>query len=241
MNFKKISTINICPDLNWEKNIYLTIDIDWAHDIVLSDTIDLVEKAGVSATWFVTHDTPLIARLKKIKKFELGIHPNFNYLLQGDLRNGKTAEEIIENLLKIVPDAKSIRSHSMTQSSQLLDLFKKFGLTHDCNHFIPVNAGIKLRPWLLWNNMIRVPYFWEDDLACQYEQQGYYKDEIKKLKLHPGLKVFDFHPIHIYLNTEHLDRYTSTRNLHNHPKELIEYRYNGIGSRTRLENLLARN
>jgi len=238
MIFDKISSINICQNLDWLNKIYLTIDIDWAHDTVLSDTIDLIEKAGVSATWFITHDTPLIARLKEIKNFELGIHPNFNFLLQGDQRNGKTAEEVVINLLKIVPDAKSVRSHSMTQSSKLLDIFKKNGLTHDCNHFIPIDAGIKLKPWILWNNMIRVPYFWEDDLACQYEQMGFDSHDIKNLILNPSLKVFDFHPIHVFLNTEHLDRYTSTRNLHNSPAELIKYRYRGLGSRSKLEKLL---
>ena len=122
--------------------LYLTFDIDWACDEVLADTIDLVEQADIYATWFVTHDTPLLKRLRDNPKFELGIHPNFNNILAGrpDPANGMSAEETVDRLLSLVPEAKSVRSHSMTQSSVLLKLFLDKGLTHDCNHFIPHQA-----------------------------------------------------------------------------------------------------
>jgi hypothetical protein len=123
----------------FEETLYLTFDIDWACDGVLADTIDLVEEADVCATWFVTHDTPLLKRLRENPKFELGIHPNFNNILAGrpDPTNGKNAEETVVRLLSLVPEAKSVRSHSMTQNSTLLQIFFDKGLTHECNHFIP--------------------------------------------------------------------------------------------------------
>lgn len=46
--------------------------------------INLLKQADASANWFVTHDTPLQERLRSYPKFELEIHPNFNFLLQGD-------------------------------------------------------------------------------------------------------------------------------------------------------------
>ena len=65
----------------WRGRVFLTLDLDWACDGVLEDTIDLVEGEDVSATWFVTHDTPLLERIRSNPRFELGIHPNFNGLL----------------------------------------------------------------------------------------------------------------------------------------------------------------
>ena len=56
--------------------------------------------------------------------------------------------------------------------------------------------------------------------------------------LRGGLKVFDFHPIHVFLNTESLERYERTRALHHNPKELIKHRYEGYGTRNRLIELL---
>ena len=220
-------------------HVYLTFDIDWACDEVLADTIDLVEKADVCATWFVTHDTPLLKRLRANSKFELGIHPNFNSLLAGspDVNNGRSAEEIVDRLLELVPEAISVRSHSMTQSSVLLKLFLDKGLTHDCNHFIPYQAGIELHPWRLWNGLIKVPYFWEDDATAIYGG-GYYQEVLELTNLN-GLKVFDFHPIHVFLNTETLDRYEDSRPYHRSPKELLRFRNNKTpGARTALKALL---
>lgn len=229
-----ISSIDINESKSWQGKVFLTFDIDWAHDIVLLDTIDLLESAGVSATLFVTHETKLLERLRANNKFELGVHPNFNFLLDAKGVSGGNAKQVVEQILALVPEAKSVRSHSMTQNSRLLDIFKESGLTHDVNHFIPAHTNIELCPWYLWNGLCRIPYFWEDDIACMYSL----KDNMEELALSQSLKVFDFHPIHIFLNTEHLDRYERTRHLHSNPNELIKHRYEGEGTRTRLIELL---
>ncbi len=68
----------------WSDTVFLTFDVDWACDEVFADTIDLVEQADVCATWFITHGTPLLERLRENPKFGLGIHPNFNNILAGN-------------------------------------------------------------------------------------------------------------------------------------------------------------
>jgi hypothetical protein len=216
---------------------YLTLDIDWAHDDILDDAIELMEVYQVPATWFVTHDTPLLARLRSNPNFELGIHPNFNFLLNGDDRFGKNAVDVVDRLLTIVPEAKCVRSHSTTQSSGLLDLFRRKGLTHECNSFIPVQSGIEFKPWRLWSGITCVPYSWEDDVACLYgPESGAWP--MSRLIGREGIKVFDFHPVHIFLNTEHMDRYEKTRAWHRAPQELRAHRYEGEGSRTRFLEFL---
>lgn len=233
-SFGTISGIDPEAVDSWEKSLFLTFDIDWACDEVLANTIDLVENADVVATWFVTHNTPLLKRLRANPKFELGIHPNFNFLLSSDTQNGGSVEEVIDQLLAIVPEAKSVRSHSMAQSSNILQIFSDKGLTHDANHFIPEQARIELKPWQLWNGLIKVPYFWEDDLACIYFKNTPIQDLTKR----SGLKVFDFHPIHVFLNTESLARYERTREIHRDPETLRKHRYAGKGTRATLETLL---
>jgi hypothetical protein len=223
--FSTISSIELDDANSWKTTLFLTLDIDWCHDDVLAYSIDLLERADVSATWFVTHDTPLLDRLRANPKFELGIHPNFNFLLQGDFRNGSTAEEVVDRLLAIVPEASCVRSHSMTQSSVLLDIFYKKGLRYDCNHFIPIHLGLKLEPFRLWNKLIRVPYSWEDDIDCLYSANGNHLMNINNEQL----SVFDFHPIHIFLNTPELSLYERTRSFHHQPRRLFEARWQGEG------------
>jgi hypothetical protein len=224
-----VSDCRVNVDISNE--IILTFDIDWADDAILNDCIDIVDQAGTPATWFITHETPLLDRLRENERYELGIHPNFISLLEGK-SNG--VEKAIDDLLEIVPEAKSIRSHSLVQSSRLMDLFQSKGLLFDCNHFIPEQSGIILKPWQQWNGMVKVPHMWEDDAVCIYETNTPVTDLIKR----QGLKVFDFHPIHVFLNTESLDRYERTRPLHQDPKELTKHRYEGYGTRNRLLELL---
>lgn len=229
-----IKNINTANTSAWLGNVFITLDIDWAHDEVLWDAIELLEGAGVKATWFITHQTALLEKMRANRKFELGVHPNFNFLLNGDNRLGKNAKEVVERLLHIVPEAVSVRSHSLTQNSNLLAMFKTLGLTHDCNHLIAEQTGIILKPWLLWNGLVRVPFFWEDDLACIEKTNT----PINGLLKRKGLKVFNFHPIHIFLNTESMERYERTRDIHQNPIELIKHRYEGEGTRTRFLKLL---
>lgn len=225
---------NINPENNdWKNKIYITLDIDWVHDDILSNTIDVIEEYDVFATWFVTHQTPILERLKENPKFELGIHPNFNFLLNGDKRNGDNAEDVIARVLELVPEAVSIRSHSMTQSSYLLQLFKDKGLTHDCNHFIPYQADIDLRPWKLWNGLIKCPYFWEDDIDCLFND--FIIENTFECK---GIKIYDFHPIHVFLNTENLNRYHNSRSIHQKPDELKNFIYSKYGTKSQLLKLL---
>lgn len=218
-SFSLISKIDIEKESTWNNDIFVTIDIDWACDEVLSYSVDLLAKNNVKATWFVTHQTDVLDDIRRNKLFELAIHPNFNFLLNGDFRNGRCSIEVLERVLNIVPEAKAIRSHSMTQSSVLMAEFASLGLKYDCNHFIPYESGVKVKPWLAWNGMCKIPYGWEDDISML--NSDYFS--AKEIADIDGLKVLDFHPIHIYLNSECLERYESARAHFRDPAHLKKY------------------
>ena len=228
--FGKLTSIELLDQESWDGKKFLTFDIDWAHDDVLRDTIDLVELAGVPATWFVTHQTTLMERLRENPNFELGIHPNFNGLLKGDLSNGRNVEEVVERLMRIVPEAKCVRSHSTLQGSKIADIFVSFGLTHDSNDFILKSRNSRVEPWLSWNGLLKIPYCWADDVACYYGCIESLSRNILK-----GVQVFDFHPIHVFLNTSELSLYESTRDLHRCPGQLKKQRFAGFGARSFLK------
>ena len=235
MQSRKISEINLKTD-DWKESVFLTFDFDWASDFVLNDTLDLLDQVDVSATFFVTHDTPILERIRKNPKYELGIHPNFDdFLTSGTAIGEEHAGDRFLSLKKIVPEALSWRSHSTTNSSRLLEVASKFGLFYDCNYLVPYNSGIVLRPWTLWNKMIRCPYFYEDDVSLLYNLE---EASVAFLLNQEGLKIFDFHPIHIYMNTRSMTEYESTRSIHNCEEELLAVRQSEHGVRTKLHELL---
>lgn len=235
MMFKNIKDINLENPSSWQDKIFLTFDIDWCSDEVLSFTLDIVEKYNIKATFFVTHETKLLERMKNNTNIELGIHPNFNFLLNGDFRYGKNIDEVIEYYKNIVPESISVRSHSLTHSTPILCSFEKFDLLYDNNVFIPYSSNIELKPYSHWTNkLIKVPYFWEDDIHCIYN----WKWKVDNFLYYEGIKVFNFHPIHVFLNTEHLDRYEKSRAFHNCKENLKKYRYDSCGTHSFLIDLI---
>ncbi len=234
--FGKINNIFLKEPSSWENKIFITIDLDWCSDIVLSYTLDILEKSNIPVTFFVTHETNLLERIRDNPNFELGIHPNFNPLLNGNFKYGENVEEVLDFYKKIVPEAQSVRSHSMTQNTPIIDAFEKFDLIYDCNTFIPYSSGIKLKPYKHWTkNILKIPYFWEDDIHCMYDWMW----DVKEFVSADSLKVFDFHPIHIFLNTEKLDRYEKSKNLlYKSEDKVHKLRYDGYGINNFLKDLL---
>ena len=207
MRFKKIKQIDINNEETWKDACFLTIDMDWANDRVMNHMLDLIEEAAINCTIFVTHQTSVLGRMREMENIELGIHPNFNFLLKGDQRLGKTAYEIVNYFKEIVPEAVTTRSHSITQGSIIYDACIENGIQFDCNSFIPSFTNMELRPWKEDFELVKVPYFWADDLHIETEG-GFDLDNLLK---NNGLKVFDLHPIHIFLNSENVERYTKSR------------------------------
>jgi len=198
MRFGKINEIDINDESSWEDVIFLTFDLDWCSDEVLSFTIDLIEEKDIAATWFITHNSDILKKLHKNPKFELGIHPNFNFLLDGNYRFGRNSKEIIEYYKKIVPEAVSVRAHSLTQSSKISDEYMTANFKFECNFYIPHFSCHKLVPWRFFNGqLLSIPHSWEDDINCSYNYPCW---DINKIIDKKGLKVLLFHPTNLFLN-----------------------------------------
>lgn len=204
---------------NYKEYLYITLDMDWATDTELHYLLELITAYQVKITLFVTHFTPLLKLLENTGLVELGIHPNFNKNLQGS--GDSTPRQIVTELLNIVPTATSVRSHSLTQQSGLLFLFAEMGITHDVNLFIPYQSGSIVYPFRFYDNrLVRIPYIWEDgghclDIDAEKETSWNCNDIFK----YRGLKVVNFHPAHLYLNTETYSRYEIAKTVCSSEKE----------------------
>lgn len=214
--FSKFNDIELESKEPWSGRVFLLFDIDWASDEVLSFTADLVESFGVSAIWFVTHDTPLLSRLRGNRRFELGIHPNFNNLLEGTSSIRNNSKQIIQRLHNIVPEAISVRSHSLTQNSRLSHQLYQMGYKFDINTYIHPNAISTVKPWIDFTGIIKIPFIWEDDIHCVLTNNGiksYSPLQMVRDLDRTSPLVFAFHPIHVFLNTEKLERYETAKEI----------------------------
>ena len=189
-------------------NNVVTLDTDWAPDIMIDFVADLIKQRGVKATWFSTHDSPALRRLMKEETFEIGIHPNFF----PNSSQGKTADEIIDFLLEIAPKANTYRPHSVFYNGPLFQkIVRERNLVVDSTFFLPFAENIQPTPYYLGDkSVLRVPYFWADDyIISQQNQEDKYNPGFSLS--HPGLKVYCFHPVHVYLNSTTIENYESMK------------------------------
>jgi hypothetical protein len=179
-----------------------TLDIDWAPEEIIADTLELFEHYGVKVTLFATHKSEQILNVNK-NNVEVGIHPNFNKILfNGD---SQKPEKILRELIEVYPDAIGVRSHSLTQSSGLVSLFKSVGLQYESNTLLPYCASIE--PYMCWTGITRIPYNWEDDVHFSYGNE-FSSDNLAD---NCEYKIYDFHPIHIFLNTDIEETYINAK------------------------------
>jgi hypothetical protein len=182
----------------------ITFDIDWAPDWAIAACAEACARHDVPATFFVTHDSPMVRSLRTEKLFECGIHPNF---LPGSSQ-GRSVREVIEFCMNLVPDARAMRTHSLVQSSPLFVELPSIApqIDIDVSLYLHLHPGLRPVRWQfdpaskpIW----RLPYYWEDDfVAC--DPSWSWTDAAPPSG---GLRIFDFHPILVALNASELGCY----------------------------------
>jgi len=185
-------------------DVLITLDIDWAPDWMIADAASYLREAGVRATWFATHKSSVVKELSEDKFFELGAHPNF---LSGS-SHGVTPDEVLRCMRDWFPEARAIRTHSLFQSEPLLALIAdQYGFETDCSVFLPGAVGVQPYRIKLTENgrfLTRLPHIFQDNMhaingGSWSASAGWLPEK--------GLRVLNFHPVHIALNTNCLATY----------------------------------
>jgi hypothetical protein len=175
----------------------ITLDVDWAPDFAIELAARVLIESRIKATWFITHMSPAIESLRKRSDlFELGVHPNF---LPGS-SHGDSVKEVLEYVMRLVPDAISMRSHSAYQSGPMLnEVTASTRIRFDSSIFLPEMSYISPVEHLTPNGSIyRIPFFWADDYEMLKQRPAWRPERYKNVL---GIKIFMFHPIHIALNS----------------------------------------
>lgn len=195
------------------RGIAITLDTDWAPDCAIELATAVLVKGAVKATWFVTHRSPAVERLRAWPDlFEIGVHPNF---MPGST-HGSTVPEVLDHCMALVPDATSLRTHGLYQSGALLDeVMTRTPLSRDCSLFTPLLRTARAFEYRRFGKtLIRVPFFWEEDYLLERDPVSPCDGEEwqpEPLLAGSGLKVFNFHPIHVFLNSDSMARYRRVR------------------------------
>ena len=203
-----------------EPELVLTADLDWAPDAVLAHMLELLEPFGVPLSLFCTHPTALAAGL------DVGIHPNLLQTLE--------PRPVVEELLAAYPEARGIRCHALLHSSRLSTLYRELGLEYTSNYLCP---GRVVGPLHAMAGLTEVPIYLEDDHYFSVHQE--FSAEAIDLDS-PGLRVLNFHPVHVFLNTPGPELWDRAKVDYHKPERLARHRWKGRGTATLLLELLER-
>lgn len=206
------------------------IHTDWASESMVEFTLNKFETSNIALTPYITNPSDAIhAHYKNEKNKYVGVHPNF----LPNSSHGTNYNEVVDYVFNLWPSARSFASHCFFDNFLVTDLFFSKGLKYDSNICLHLQPSIV--PLNHCSGSIRFPVFFEDDIYAR-ERGNWQFSSIQKWFETPGLKLINFHPIHICLNTPHFDFYNSIK--HKDLSNWKDYVFEGHGTGTFLDELI---
>lgn len=194
----------------------ITIDMDWAPEAVIEDTLDLLSQYDAPCTIFATNQST-VTQAALSDRVEVGLHPNYLPLLNGQ---GGCPDRLLDELLELYPLSKGIRTHGIVQSAPLMASWAKKGLRYESHQYFPFQVPI----YKDFNDLYRLPIYWGDGREIYLP----YALEASRMNYTPQEPcVLAFHFIHIFMNTISGDHYQSYKKNYHEPDVLIRDRYRG--------------
>jgi hypothetical protein len=182
------------------KSLALTFDTEWSPPEVVGYTLDILEDYGYTGTFFCTDKSN-----RNIRLHELALHPNF-------LRE-KSEAQILSALQVHFPNAKGARSHCSYFHTNLPDLYSRKGIAYDSSYLMP---NVEVEPFPLFEHVYEIPMYFLDNYSVSTRRWAVEFSAIPE--------VFDFHPVHIYLNTNDASLYLKAKKWWKNPERLWRMR-----------------
>jgi ubiquinone/menaquinone biosynthesis C-methylase UbiE len=179
-----------------------TSDIDWADEAAIKRCLEA--HRGVPLTPFITHKSPAIEAAYSSQPQHVGVHPNFRL----ESTHGDHPSTVIEHVKRLW-DTRFYRCHGFYEDTNISVAMKENGYMFNSNLALHLqDYSIPLRHQ---SGATIYPVTLEDDYLLR--ETGINWGIVKRHLESPGLKVLNFHPIHVALNTPSLKYYESVKPL----------------------------
>ncbi len=216
--------------------IAITIDIDWASEVVIELTLDYFIKRNIPITVFSTHDSMVLR--DRFKELKIGLHPYFST----DSDHGTTIDATIEHIQKLPHNIKAYRCHRYIVSNEIQEKMQTIGM--ECTSNVCTNLE-NIQPFYNRFNTLEAPIFLEDGGYLFNNHPLELNMNIKSKMLTEGLKTISIHPMHFALNTPNwefmrqIKKRSSRKEWNNfNVNKVNEMRYGGTGITDFMESLV---
>lgn len=207
-------------------SIVLTFDTDWmkpeSMDMFIKQYPDLPE-----STFFI-HDSSF--------EWRPDIHESAPHPTLASLNTNPKINQYFPAL--------GVRTHSCVSSHMLSLFWSRQGFQYESNtvRFLDSSIQPHMTAWGIWE----LPIFYMDNIDLCFPQNWSHNMhkpldlDLVWSKLSTGIYVFDFHPLHIALNTRSFDEYQSKKNLIHSGQDPWKLASSGFGVRSFFEKFLDR-
>ena len=218
-----------------DSEVVLSVDVEWAHPVVLDDVVTALDERGLRATFFCTHEGI------SVPGHERALHPNFRRQGNTQLDGASPADselgfrqQIVDAIRGFCPEAVGVRAHSLFCETELLSVYRAAGLQYDSSALLPLVPGIA--PFVQGRGIVELPLYYMDHWDLREQATQFNLGALDMAA--PGLKVFDFHPNLIFMNAAVESDYLEMRPHFHDPDWLRNNRRAGRGARSMFIDLL---
>lgn len=217
--------------------LMITVDIDWACEPAIEETLDFLNAQKITPTVFITHRSPSVeARMKEI---EVGLHPYFS----PDSSHGATIPEVTKHVMDLPHNLAAFRCHRFAICNSSRQAMAEAGMRISSNVCTDLEV---VAPFKDRFGMLEAPIFLEDGGYLWRKHPLEITKTLKDAVLGEGIKVVLIHPMHFALNTPHFSyMYDIKRSVGREEwigmttQKLNKLRWQGRGIRDLLVDLLA--
>lgn len=217
-------------------SLAVTLDLDWACESAIEETLDFLQSKKIIPTVFATHRS---ARVESVlDSIEVGLHPYFSL----DSSHGRDIDETVKHVLQIPHNLAAFRCHRYATCNNSKQAMSEAGMLISSNvctdlEYVP--------PFKDRFGFLEIPIFLEDGGYLWRKHPLEMHTELETRFLKKGVKVIVIHPMHFALNTPHFDYMYKIKQSMNreawkslNKEDLAQLRWKGLGVRDLLTQLL---
>jgi len=173
-------------------DLIVTVDLDWAPEPAIEETLDFLEEQGVPITVFITHRSARIE--SRLDKIEVGLHPFFDPTSS----HGETISEVVKHVMGLPHNLPAFRCHRFAICNSSRQALSEAGFLISSNVCTDLEI---IPPFKDRFGLLEVPIFLEDGGYLWRKHPLKISPELTTSILGKGTKVIIIHPMHFCLNT----------------------------------------
>lgn len=175
-------------------NLVVTVDLDWACEPAIEETLDFLQNLKIKPTVFITHRSPIVEG--NMHEIEVGLHPYFG----SDSSHGSTISEVVNYVMGLPHNLQAFRCHRFAICNSSKQAMAEAGMLISSNVCTDLEI---VTPFKDRFGFLEIPIFLEDGGYLWRGHPLQMNQGLKNVILGNGVKVITIHPMHFALNTPH--------------------------------------